>query len=95
MDTSHTSQTNTTTRNKIAWLFGVNFIWNVGVSYNVQVIAQGRYTETFISDLILGVIAFYMVKRLSKAEKWYEMVAYTIGGAIGAVLGIVIQKGHI
>jgi hypothetical protein len=70
----------------------LDFLYCVVFAINMRAIAQGRYRATFVTDLILGVFAFTIVKMIAQAQSFAEMVAYCFGGAFGACVGIYFTR---
>jgi len=62
------------------------------IAYNMRVLAAGKYTATVISDGIIAVVGFTILKSVAQAETWSELVFYTLGAMAGGVTGIWISK---
>ena len=70
----------------------LDFVYCVVFAANMRAIAKGSYAGTFVTDLVLGAFAFTIVKLIARATTLSEMVAYCVGGALGACLGIYVTK---
>ena len=63
-------------------------------SISYIVMNRGQYALTFGFDLLFGLNAFFIVKRIVHAEDklGWDAAAYTLGGATGSVLAIWVTK---
>ena len=77
-----------------ALLFFVQ-LFSYGIcSVSYIVMNRGQYALTFGFDLLFGLNAFFIVKRIAKSDDklGWDATAYTLGGATGSVLAIWITK---
>lgn len=59
---------------------------------NYRMVAQGRILETVVSDGVLALLGFTVVKAIAGAESRGDRIGYAIGGMLGSALGIVLTK---
>jgi hypothetical protein len=57
-------------------------------------VAEANYPLAVASDLTFGAVNFFLIKKIAKSEdnSLSSMVGYSIGGAVGTILGIYISK---
>ena len=73
-------------------LFVLLFIQSGVITVNMRAIAQGRYAESFVSDLILYLMGFTIVKQIVEANTKTAQFCYALGGATGAQVAIWATK---
>lgn len=49
-----------------------------------------NYALAFVTSALISWSSYYLFKLIPDGMKWYEFIAYIIGGAVGAVLGMYI-----
>lgn len=69
-------------------MFAVQFVQYCLVSISYRAMAQGRVVPTFFIDLIYGFGAFYIIRKVAKAESKSAVAGYVLGGACGSVMAI-------
>jgi len=77
---------------RFAVFFGLQGLNYLVVSIGIRALAQGLYAETIVTDLMLGVIGFTLIKRVAEAKGKVELVGYTLGGTAGSALAIFITR---
>jgi len=73
-------------------LFLMNFIVYLVLVFNYRAVAQGRYAESIISDMIIAFLGFTIVKKISTATTKIEHAAMVISGGAASFLGIYITR---
>lgn len=69
-------------------LFGIQFAWYFITTLNYRAVSEVHFRDTFITDVFIGILAFLSVRRVVTASTRTEMLAYILGGAIGAVCAL-------
>lgn len=64
------------------------------IVFNTRMIASANYPLAVASDLVFGAVNFFLIKKIAKSEdkSMSSMMGYSIGGAVGTVIGIYISK---
>jgi hypothetical protein len=62
------------------------------IAYNMRVLAQGKYIATIISDGIIAIVGFTLLKSVQGAETWADLFFYSTGGMVGGASGIWLSK---
>jgi hypothetical protein len=70
----------------------INFVLYLFLVINYRSVAQGRYIESIISDMIIAGLGFSVVKKISEAKSISDRIAYIIGGGLASFCGIYITK---
>lgn len=73
----------------------LNFISYLVIAYNYRACAKAKYLQVLITDIILCLIGFTITEYIVRAIQsgaWSARVFYTIGGALGAQVGIYLTK---
>lgn len=60
---------------------------------NMRAVAQGQYVVAVISDGIIALISFLVLRRIIKStDEPHQWAGYTVGSMIGSVVGIYVSK---
>jgi uncharacterized membrane protein YfcA len=63
------------------------------ISFQSRNYAQGRYTASFITSLLIACVWWFMVHSIStSAADWGDGVGYVLGNALGGVFGIWLHQ---
>lgn len=62
------------------------------LTVNFRAVAQGRMLWTFITDLAIACVSFFILKKVQESKTRWEWAGYTLGGAFGSVLAIYLTK---
>lgn len=73
---------------KAAELFGIQFCWYFITTLNFRAVAEVRFIDTFVTDILISTLAFVSIKRVVNATTLSERLAYMFGGACGALLAL-------
>ncbi len=73
-------------------LFVLNFINFFVLIYNFRAVAQARYVESVISDAIIAVLTFTIMRRVSNAHTLEERIGYVGGAAAASAAGIYVTR---
>ena len=59
------------------------------VVLNTRAISTGSYGKLIVSDIMLSMTFFFLVKRLSdRKDSYAQMIGYVTGSVAGGVLGL-------
>lgn len=73
-----------------AVLFGLTFIqWGI-LTLNTTAIAKKNHLILFVTDLILAVLGFTILKEIVVSHSFLDLASYALGGALGAQLALLI-----
>ena len=67
-------------------LAAIQFLSYFILTMNYRAIAEISYIGTAVTDLALGWLTFWSIKRVMSASSGKEQVAYIIGGVTGVML---------
>lgn len=73
-------------------LFALNMLQYFIIAANMRAIAMAWYPLAFVTDMLCGVVAFTLTKRIVEARTWRDRLAFAAGGAIGAQFAIFLTK---
>lgn len=59
---------------------------------NFRAVAQGRYTWTIATDMLISAAQFWLIKKVGEAGNLYGWYGMICGGGIGSVIGIWLTK---
>ena len=63
------------------------------VAINYRAIAQANYPYTILTDVIIALIQFLVIRKISKAKSaTIQLIGFIAGSVVGSVLGIYISK---
>jgi len=63
------------------------------ITINYRAVAQASYLWSALTDIIVAGLSYFVVKRIAKSENSIcQWVGFTIGSAIGTIIGIFISK---
>jgi hypothetical protein len=72
-------------------LFVLMFIQFLVLTLNTASIAKHYYLGTFLTDLVICLLGFTILKQIAEADTMHDRIAYALGGAIGAQAGIFLS----
>ncbi len=72
--------------------FGVQFLNYAVLCWNIRSVAQAKYTNIFISDLMCAIMSFKLIKKVSMSESNWALCGYALGGACGSLASTWITK---
>ncbi len=70
----------------------LNFALYITLVYNYRAVAQGRYLDSRISDILIAIMGFTMVKKIALANSLLEQAMYVLFGGLASITGIWITK---
>lgn len=73
-------------------LFIFCFIQSGIITVNFRAVAQANYVATFVTDMLLFMNGFYIVKRIVDAKTVAAQIGYAFGGSCGSILAIYLSK---
>ena len=73
-------------------MFGSQLLIYFLFSVNARALAQGRVGWTVGSDMVYAGVVYYMFKMVAKNECPFGQLGYTLGGAGGSGLAILVTK---
>jgi hypothetical protein len=62
------------------------------ITVNFRAVAAGHYVWTAVTDLVYAGLAFFIIQRVSHVSTTDAWVGYTLGGVVGAQIGIYMSK---
>lgn len=63
------------------------------ITINYRAVAQASYVWSALTDIIVAGLSYFVVKKIAKsANSIYQWFGFTIGSAIGTIIGIFISK---
>jgi hypothetical protein len=72
-------------------LAAIQFLSYFILTMNYRAIAEISYIGTAVTDLALGWLTFWSIKRVMSATSGKEQVAYIIGGVIGSLSALFLS----
>jgi hypothetical protein len=54
--------------------------------------AQGNILWSIVSNFVIALLTFTIIKKIEKAESFWDRVGYAVGGTLGNVAGILATK---
>ena len=74
-------------------MFFVQIINYCLITINYRAVAHANYFLTGISDFIFASLNFFVIKKIAKSEDTiHQWLGYSLGGVVGALLGIYVSK---
>jgi hypothetical protein len=74
-------------------MFSVQIINYCLITINYRAIAHANYVMTGISDFIFASLNFFIIKKIAKSDDTiHQWLGYSLGGVVGALLGIYVSK---
>ena len=70
-------------------------MWNYSVAtISWRSVAQANYVSSVLIDTVYGAAAFFIIKKVASQDdkSYWGFAGYTMGGAVGTVLGIWLSK---
>jgi hypothetical protein len=76
------------------YFFGVQFLNYAVVTWNLRALVLGWYVSMCISDALISIIGFTIIKKISGNESRTAvgMAGYAIGGACGSLFSVFLTK---
>ena len=63
------------------------------ITINCRAVAQANYFWSIVSDLIIAALSYFVVRKIMKSkDSIYQWVGFTIGSAVGTLIGIWLSK---
>jgi len=62
------------------------------LTINFRAVAQANYLFTGISDFIISIVSFFIMKKVAEAKSKSAMFGYALGGACGSLIAIFVTK---
>lgn len=59
---------------------------------NIRACAKGKMLMTIVSDFVICVLGFWLIRLIATAGTWGEVMAYAAGGACGSALAITLTR---
>lgn len=72
-------------------LFCMMFVQYGVLTVNMRAISSGNYLGLFLTDLVVAILGFTILKKVEQASTKTDMMAYALGGAIGAQAALFIS----
>ena len=60
---------------------------------NIRACAKGHVKATLVTDGLIALVGFTLIKMVADAETTLEMVSYVTGACLGSLIGMWITKG--
>ncbi len=74
-------------------MFSIQIINYCLITINYRAVAQGNYLLTGVSDFIFASLNFFVIKKIAKSnDTIHQWLGYSLGGVVGALLGIYVSK---
>ncbi len=70
----------------------LNFLVYLALVCNYRAVAQARYVDAALSDMLIAGLGFSIVKKVAAATTIAERTAYVLGGGLASVCGIWLTK---
>jgi hypothetical protein len=74
------------------FLMGVCFINSALLTINFRAVAQARYFETAITDFLIFLFGYLVVKRIVESKRLIDGILYALGGTVGSLVMIYFTK---
>ncbi len=63
------------------------------ITINYRAVAQASYVWSVLTDLIVGGLSYFVVKKIAKSkESKAQWIGFAIGSGVGTAIGIWISK---
>jgi hypothetical protein len=62
------------------------------VTWNIRSLALGWWGSMVISDVLISVLGFTLIKKIAEAKSTTAMIGYAVGGACGSLLAVFVTK---
>jgi len=70
----------------------LNFLAYLILVYNYRAVAQARYTDAVLSDMLIAGLGFSILKKVAAANSISERIAFVLGGGLASYCGIYVTK---
>jgi hypothetical protein len=62
------------------------------ITLNYRYAAKGHLVPTVLTDVVIAIIGFTLIKLVADATTVLEMAGYVLGGAIGSAAGMLLTR---
>jgi hypothetical protein len=73
-------------------LSGLNFVSYFVLTFDFRTVAQANYLWAAITNLIIAMLTFTVLNRVSESKSTWDRFGYAVGGTCGTMVGIYISK---
>jgi hypothetical protein len=70
----------------------LNFLFYLCWVYNYRAVAQARYADAIVSDMLIAALSFSIIRKAATANTFVERAAFVLGGGLASFCGIFITK---
>lgn len=73
-------------------LFALMFLQFFVLTVNTISIAHGNYLGTFVTDIVICLLNFTILKEMVESKQFKDRIGYALGGALGAQFAIFVAS---
>jgi len=62
------------------------------LTWDLRTVSQANYFYAAVSNMVIALLGFTVLKRIQESEGWWPRLAYAAGGTAGTLIGIYTSK---
>jgi hypothetical protein len=78
-----------------AQLFVMMFLQYAVITFNIRAVAVSSYWALALTDLVISILGFTILKKVEQANGVIDMAGYALGGTLGAQVAMFIGNLYI